>query len=216
MWINVNVLAIIWFKNGNFSSCFKPAENAFNSYSRIGENWIHLTLLIEINKGWHHDAVEFADGLLTTSKLRVRSRHKSKCRATCLSVVCWSSSARASWQSVDSHLFPHWPEGGSRRQTSKQASGDSNKGKVVLFLCWSVFTCQKLLELRHRSVNDESITCVCAVPVCANDHVGHGLGWSAVTNKAHWEHTDENENKSFFTLHKTCHVRLEAKYKKKK
>lgn len=130
------LLTKIWFKNCNFSSCFKHAENAFNFCRRMGENCIG-----EWNKGWHDDVVEFADGLLTTSKLRVRSRHRRKCRATCLSVVCWSSSAWASWQSADSHLFSHRPEGGSRRQTSKQAPGEPNKDKVILVLSWGVFTC---------------------------------------------------------------------------
>lgn len=150
-----------------------------------------LSLLNELYTGCHQDVIQFSAGLLTTSKLRVRSRHRSKCRATCLSVACWSSSTRASWQSVDSHLFPHWPEGGSKTLTLEQAIGETaiNQTKAIksCLICTTVslvWTWIYLLESGRSSVDDESITCVrahCVVPVWADDHIGHGLGWSAVT-----------------------------------
>lgn len=67
--------------------------------------------------GWLGVTAELTGGgLLTTSRLTVRSRHRSKWRATCLSAACWSSSISASRQSVDLHPFSHSPEGGSRIQ----------------------------------------------------------------------------------------------------
>lgn len=69
--------------------------------------------------GWHCVSVALTGGgLLTTTRMTVRSRHRSKWRATCLSATCWSSSACTSRQSVESHLSSHWPEGGSRAHIS--------------------------------------------------------------------------------------------------
>lgn len=57
-------------------------------------------------------------GLLTTIRMTVRSRQRSKWRATCLPATCWSSSAWSSRQSVESHLSSQSPAGGSRAQIS--------------------------------------------------------------------------------------------------
>lgn len=64
-----------------------------------------------------HVTVELtSNGLLTVSRMTVRSRQSSEWRTTCLSAACCNSSSWMSRQSGESQRFSHWPEGGSKIQ----------------------------------------------------------------------------------------------------
>lgn len=114
-------------------------------------------------------------GLLTASKLTVRSRHRSTWRATCLSAVCWSSSSCTSRQSVDPHLLSHSPAGGSRTESEHAKS-------------------YMIVVIRHHSYHFSEVP-VSVVGVLFGFvlMIMSGMGWGGA--QSHMRHADNKASK---------------------
>lgn len=149
-----------------------------------------------------HVTVELtSDGLLTASRMTVRSRQSSAWRTTCLSAACCNSSSWMSRQSGESQGFSHWPEGGSKTQIynaesfyfKRNAVHYSNRGYII-----DLLSRQLLLGFNRFKIFQNENTClllVNTIPASVADvlfifvlMIMSGIGWGGA--QSHMRHAD--------------------------